>query len=194
LRGAAGGSGQLTREKPVDQLRADWPILLVAGGLTAAAILAAPLGLFHAQSDGRELDVDGVEYYVNFGDQIALLGYTASSDALEPGDTLEITFYWRAERPLEIGYQVFVHLLDVAGEPVAQSDKLNPGEFPTRRWPVDRYVPDTHRLKVPADLPLGEYTVATGLWVQSEGWRLPVFDEGGQPVGDRADLFVLRVK
>lgn len=174
--------------------RADWPIIAAAGLITAAAILLQPLGLFHNESQGQALDIPATPHYANFGDQIALLGYNASAEALSPGETLEVTLYWKALRQLDIEYQVFVHVLDGAGNLVAQSDKINPGEFPTHRWPTDRYVPDTHRLVLPADLPPGDYTVATGLWVQGEGWRLAVFDEAGEPVADRADLFTLEVR
>jgi hypothetical protein len=174
--------------------RDDRPILITVGLLTAAAILLEPLGLFHNQSVGRDLDIDAVEHYVNFGDQIALLGYSSPAETVEAGGVLDLTLYWGAQRLLDIDYQVFVHLLDAGGNLVAQSDKLNPGDFPTRRWPADRYVPDAHRLELPADLPPGDYTVTTGMWVQSEGWRLPVFDDDGQAAGDRAELFQVRIE
>ena len=45
-----------------------------------------------------------------------------------------------------------------------------------------------------SDLPPGQYTVAAGLWVQAEGWRLPVFDEDGAAVGDTKLLFTLEVE
>ncbi len=198
--GEQGSRGERAKGQPVVSLearpmwRADRPIILGVALLTAAAILLEPLGLFHYQSQGPELAIPAEEKNVNFGDQIALLGYNASGDSFAPGDTLDLTLYWQALRKLDIDYQVFVHLLDSEGNLVAQSDKLNPGEFPTRRWPLDRYVPDEHRLTLPADLPPGEYTVATGLWVQGDGWRLPVFDAAGQPTGDRADLFPIEVK
>jgi hypothetical protein len=175
-------------------VRSDWPILLAVGGLTALAILIEPLGLFHANSRGRELDIPATESYVNFGDQIDLIGFDASHQEAAPGEPIDLTLYWRAARDLDIAYQVFVHILDESGEPVAQSDKLNPGEFPTHRWPLDKYVPDGHSITLPSDLPPGEYQVAVGLWVQGEGWRLPVFDEQGTAVDDRAVLFNLRVE
>jgi hypothetical protein len=185
---------ELAPRQAADRFRSDWPILLVVGGISAAAILAEPLGLFHADSQGRELDIVGVEHYTNFGDQIELIGYTVSNETAAPGDTLDLTLYWRAARQLDIDYQVFVHLLDASGTLVAQSDKLNPGEFPTHRWPLDKYVPDAHQLTLPPDLPPGDYTLAAGLWVQGEGWRLPVFDENDNQVDDRAILFTLRVE
>jgi hypothetical protein len=46
---------------------------------------------------------------------------------------------------------------------VTQSDKLNPGDFPTRKWPVDRYVRDRHTLTLPSDLAAGDYQLTVGL-------------------------------
>lgn len=194
----------LWRSRPAEELAAGWdkrasfrddgPVVLVAGIVTAGALLLQPLEMFHYDSQGGNLALPAVEQRVNFGDQIALLGYNEATGSIRPGDSFDLTLYWQAMRPLEIDYQVFVHVLNSDGELMAQSDKLNPGEFPTRRWPVDKYVPDTHRLVLPADLPPGTYQVATGLWVQSAGWRLPVFDTSGQPVGDRATLFSLQVE
>ncbi len=175
-------------------LRADWPIVALVGAITLGAILLEPLGLFHHHSRDGLLDVPATPRAANFGDQIALLGYQIDSESAAPGETLTLTLFWQAERPLDIEYQVFVHVLGDDGLPVAQSDKINPGEFPTHRWPTDRYVPDTHRLTLPADLPPGNYRVVTGLWVQSEGWRLPVFDAGGATIGDAAPLFTLEVR
>jgi hypothetical protein len=97
---------------------------------------------------------------------------------------------------LEINDQVFVHLQAEDGTLVAQSDKLNPGDFPTRRWPVDKYVRDEHVLAIPAGLPPGVYRLSAGLWVVSEGWRLPLLDESGLQVGDHytAESWLLEMK
>ncbi len=184
-------------ERPLnwrDQMRGDRPVIAVVGGLTAVALLLQPLGLFHKASEGRHLDVDAREHYANFGDQIAMLGHTEISETVSPGDAIEFTVFWKALRQLDIGYQSFVHVLDSQGNLVAQSDKLNPGDFPTYRWPTDKYVPDTHRIELPENLPPGTYRVAAGLWVQSDGWRLPVIDENGQTVDDTFELFELRVE
>lgn len=174
-------------------LRSDWPALVTVSGLTTLALLAGPLGLFHNQSQGLNLDVPAVESYYNFGDQIGLLGHSAAPGQVMPGDVLDLTLYWKAQRQLPIDYQSFVHVLNEAGELVAQADKLNPGEFPTRRWPLEKYVPDRYSVQLPSDLPPGEYLVTAGMWVQSDGWRLPVFDDAGRPVADRANLFTFRI-
>ena len=69
------------------------------------------------------------------------MGYDVSNTSVKPGDTVYLTLYWKAQDELDINYQAFVHVFGPDGL-VAQSDKLNPGEFPTRRWPLDKYVRD----------------------------------------------------
>lgn len=172
----------------------DWPVLAVVGGFSLAVIFLEPLGLFHNSSGNFVLDIPATVHYANFGDQVALLGFDDNAGEVTPGGVIDITLFWQALRSLDVDYQVFVHLLDENGVLQSQSDKLNPGEYPARRWPLDRYVPDHHRLAIPENLPPGVYTVVTGLWVQSEGWRLPVFGDGDQQIGDYEPLFTLVVK
>ena len=102
-----------------------------------------------------------------------------------------MTLYWKALNPIDINYQVFVHLLDGRGNLVAQSDKLNPGDFPTKRWPLDKYIRDEHDLTIPEEITDGVYKLSVGLWVAGEGWRLPLIDESGIQVGDS---FILPVE
>jgi hypothetical protein len=177
-----------------DMWRCDWPVLAVVLALTLAHVVLEPLGLFHDDSSAYTAEPAGVDTYANLGDQIALIGYDRPATTLKPGDELPLTFYWQALQPLTIDYQVFAHVLGPDGRLVAQSDRLNPGDFPTHRWPTAEYVIDPHRLQLPADLPPGSYTVSVGLWVQSEGWRLPLFDANGRQVGDNVALFTLRVE
>jgi hypothetical protein len=61
-------------------------------------------------------------------------------------------------------------------------------------WPTDRYVPDQHRVLLSPHTPPGLYTVAAGLWVQAEGWRLPLFNDSGVQIGDYEPLFTVEVK
>jgi hypothetical protein len=168
----------------------DKVVIVAVLGVTAVTLLLLnPLGWLHAQSTGFVAKPANEDTFADFGDQIVLIGYDAPRKRVQAGDTLPLTLYWKAKYELEINYQVFVHILDARGHLVAQSDRLNPGEFPTRRWPLDKYVRDRHEIQLPADLPPGSYTVSTGMWVQSEGWRLPLFNEAEQQIGDSFQLF-----
>ena len=174
-----------------DEAFRDWPILLVVLAITTITILfLEPMGVLHHDSSGRTAEPAQVPVYADFGEQLALLGFDVSDTMAEAGDTIHLTLYWKAQEELNINYQVFIHLLGPDGL-VAQSDKLNPGDFPTRRWPDDKYVRDEHQIVLPHDLQPGQYEVAVGAWVQSDGWRLPLLSEQGQQVGDRFALFTL---
>ena len=168
----------------------DWLALGTVLGITAVTLLILePTGILHYHSQNYIAEPAQHQLLANFDDQIALIGYDASPETVRPGDTLNIDLYWQAQRPLDINYQNFLHILTPEGVLVAQSDHLNPGEFPTRRWPMDKYVRDEHVVVLPEDLPAGEYLVKVGLWVQSEGWRLPLFDESGQQIDDGQVLY-----
>ncbi len=172
----------------------DGPILVTVLALFALFVFfLEPSAVLHYNSSGRVAEPAGQAAYADFGEQIALLGFDIQPQTAEAGRPLDLSLYWKAQSPLPINYQVFVHLLGPDGL-VAQSDKINPGEFPTRRWPLDKYVRDDHRLELPADLAPGIYTLAAGVWVQNEGWRLPLLDEQGRQIGDSYPLLTIEVQ
>ena len=70
-----------------------------------------PAGVLHYNSSGRTAEPAQVPVYADFGEQVALLGYDVSSTTAGPGDNIYLTLYWKAQQPLEINYQVFVHVL-----------------------------------------------------------------------------------
>ena len=138
----------------------------------------------HHNSNGLRVEPAQNSVFADFGEQLALLGYDISQENPKPGETIYLTLYWKAQEILGINYQVFVHVLGPDGL-VAQSDKLNPGDFPTKRWPVDKYVRDEYAITIPNNLQPGIYEIAVGAWVQADGWRLPLLDEQGVQVSDR---------
>jgi hypothetical protein len=168
-------------------------VLAVALCLTAVTLLLQPLNLLHYNSADYRAEPAQQRTWADFGEQIALIAYDLSAKSARPGEVVTVTLYWQAQRPLDINYQSFLHVLAPDGFLVAQSDHLNPGDFPTRRWPTDKYVRDVHTFTLPPDLPPGDYAIKTGLWVQTEGWRLPLLDASGQQIGDSHPLFTLPV-
>ena len=175
--------------------RVEWRLLGVTVGVTAVAVLLLhPAGWLHMNSTGQVVEAADVSLVADFGEQIALLGYDTDKTTAGPNEFLAMTLYWKAQQELDINYQSFVHVLRPDGTLLMQSDHLNPGDFPTRRWPLNKYVRDEHLLRIPADAPPGSYTVAAGLWVQAEGWRLPHLDDTGAQIGDNVALFTLTIE
>ena len=144
--------------------------------------LADPLGWFRVRSTGNEVIVAEHTVHYRVGEHVALIGYDWQPAG--PGKTANLTLYWKAIEPVPVNYQVYVHLRDPTGAVAAQSDRLNPGDYPARQWPLDKYVRDEHRMLIPEGLPPGEYDLVVGLWLMAEGERLPVADRAGNLLGD----------
>jgi hypothetical protein len=173
-----------------------WPALGISMILLAVFVLfIEPSAVMRYDSKEFNAQPAETDVYADFGEQIALIGYDFNPEVTYRGDQVDITLYWKALNSIDINYQVFVHLLDEEGQIIAQSDKLNPGDFPTRRWPLDKYVRDEHSFVIPDWTPDGEYAISVGLWAAAEGWRLPLLDVTGEQVNDNymlSDRVVLR--
>jgi hypothetical protein len=114
-----------------------------------------------------------------FGGEIALVGYDIADAAPSPGDVLALRLYWQAvERP-SANVSLFVHLLSV-GEtvPVAQFDgtPVNAKRLPLTWGDPDEVLLGEAAIALPADLPLGAYTLALGLYDFTTGARLTLVD------------------
>lgn len=125
----------------------------------------------------------------NFADQIMLAGYE-----FEPTDDthlVPLTLYWQARRPIEINYTVFLHVLNSAGQLVAQVDSPpQQGRYPTGWWDTHEIVADTHILELSNDLPPGTYRVLVGLYELETGKRLTLVETGK----DSQELPPLRIQ
>ena len=135
---------------------------------------------------------------LTFGGQIEYLGYDLSRDgspgrpaplSVRPGETIWLTLYFRALRPVEGEYRVFNHLLDEADRLRGQHDGVPvSGRHPTPAWRAGELVMDRHQIPVAPDAPPGSYRIRTGYYDPSSGRRLPVADEAGRPIGDAVTI------
>lgn len=120
---------------------------------------------------------------------------------------LGVSLVWQALAPIETNLSVFVHLVDAAGNTVAQSDGWpDCGRAPSSGWGRDEagaymadstaFVYDQHRLLLPAEgLPPGEYRVRAGLYQAETGQRLParpMADPMAEPF-DAIELWSFRI-
>lgn len=105
---------------------------------------------------------------------IRLQGYAMTPET-HPGQELLLALHWESLRPVDYNYQVFVHLLDVNDEKLAQRDG-QPVLWlrPTSTWQPGEEIVDRYALLLPDDLPIGSYTIAVGLYDPVSGLRLPV--------------------
>ena len=111
----------------------------------------------------------------NFGNEIALRGYSTDLEGIE----LAVTLWWQALQAPGADYSVFVHLLNAEGETIAQHDgQPQNGAYPASVWDAGEIVADTHILALPSDLPPGTHSLQIGLYLLETGARLPVMGKG----------------
>ncbi|HQH37191.1 MAG TPA: 6-pyruvoyl-tetrahydropterin synthase-related protein [Anaerolineae bacterium] len=171
-----------------DKATLTWMAVCLGCGILLKGLVFDPAGWFHYTSPLGEVRAAQYRQKADFGGEIALLGFDLSSTHLEPGDILDVSLYWNAERPMTETYQSFVHLVYPEGQIWTQSDHLNPAGFPTNLWPTDRYIKDSHRLILPSDLPAGEYAISVGIYTLRNNRRLPVCQADA---GARVDNVIL---
>ncbi len=117
---------------------------------------------------------------IQFAEAIALAGVS-----VEPGGaTLALHLDWQAIQRPEVDATLFVHVVNQAGETVAQFDgRPRNGAYPTNIWDAGEVVPDEIAIPLPADLPAGRYRVYIGWYTLPDVARLTA-TLGGEPVAD----------
>jgi 4-amino-4-deoxy-L-arabinose transferase-like glycosyltransferase len=138
---------------------------------------------------------------VNFADAAWLRGYQVTGPVAHPGQQVEVTLSWQAQRPIPLDADVFVHLEDTPDtgndSPAvwAQSNGTpGCGQRPTSGWEAGETIKDTHLLTIPLETPPGNYRLKIGLYLPAEARRAPVVDEAGQPVTDAVTLATLTIE
>jgi len=144
----------------------------------------------------------------DFEAQIALIGATANgvhhanplpTITVKQGESIGVWLNWLAQQQVDESYTVFVHLIDGNNQLHAQQD-YTPlgGAFPTQlwipKWIAGQIVNDPYQIKVPDDLPPGEYFIETGLYGMTSQRRVPIVGRDGNLAGDRVILFKVNVQ
>jgi 4-amino-4-deoxy-L-arabinose transferase-like glycosyltransferase len=119
---------------------------------------------------------------VDFGHQMAFLGYELATAEARPGDQIAVLTYWRVLSPVDPPLAaVFVHLLDSHSQVRGQYDGLG-ARSPD--WQPGDVIVQLHRFQVAPDAPPGRYWLEVGAYTWVNWERLPVY-EGDVAVGDR---------
>jgi hypothetical protein len=128
------------------------------------------------------------------GDTIELAGYDLPARPWRRNDIIPLTLFWQSEAPIREDYNVFVHLLDEAGQIVAQTDSAPAGGArPTSSWGEGEMIVDRHGLMLGNDFALGAYELRVGMYLPATGERLPAHGADGNPLGDSLLLDKLKV-
>jgi hypothetical protein len=114
---------------------------------------------------------------VRFGGYVHLLGYELSRDELSRVQPLAVTVYWQAMAPVETSYTSFSHLVGPDGEIWGQQDGIPlGGARPTTSWVPGEVIVDRYEIPLSVGAPVGDYTLAVGLYDLQTMKRLPAMD------------------
>jgi hypothetical protein len=114
-----------------------------------------------------------------FGEGVYLLDSDIRPPA-QPGQPFEITADWTTAAPLDANYTIFAHLVDAAGQIIAQQDQQPlGGRYPTTVWQPGEVVSDTISIAAPAEASGTEICLRLGMYDLRSLERLPRSDAGG---------------
>ena len=129
------------------------------------------------------------EMDVAFEGGLHLVGYELSSTKLKPGQTANLTLYWRLESPTPWPYRASVTAYTTGGECVIPSvESFLMRRYPTVFWPSGRVVKERYRLPT---LTEAEQVVAPlSVFVFRGADKLPVprLDNDGSPGENRVEI------
>ncbi|MFO7169417.1 MAG: hypothetical protein DIU80_015440, partial [Chloroflexota bacterium] len=106
-----------------------------------------------------------------FAEAVRLRQIATEPAELRPGDAVRIEAEWSAEEPVGRQLLVFVHMLDAAGQVVAQFDGP-PAPLGTDAWQPGGVQRGRMAVLVPPGTPGGVYRLVTGLYDPATGERL----------------------
>lgn len=116
-----------------------------------------------------------------FGERIKLEGYRMVPSAPKKGDTVKITWYWSAQKPINEDYQIFVHGDAVTGTARRMHGDHFPakGKYPTDVWMENEIIVDEFTMKISGDYGASKLAIYTGLY--KGNYRVPLTGKGLVP-------------
>jgi hypothetical protein len=163
----------------------DGPRLTTEGGTDA-------LQLASIEVRPRDGDVPN-PMQLSFGDKVALVGYSLDQRVVRPGEKIDLTLYWLALNPMEVNYEVFVHVLGAENQIWGRSNSpLTDRAVCTNRWEPGVQVKEEREITVSDDTPVGFYDLELGLEAPHSG-RVKILNEDGRPIANRKLLTKIRV-
>lgn len=187
----------------VNQLYAEKLFTTLAGEIREGRLCPLGAGRGVVAATGAPLAEERL-LSVRFGPHIRFLGYTAGLVENQP---LRLTLGWQALEEINTSYTVVLELVDSTGKVWFQQKSLPcQGDCLTVFWPAGLIAPpgseivywpedskllpftlealpyqgelrDRHELRLPAELPAGDYRLLMGLYDAETGEFLPALDE-----------------
>jgi hypothetical protein len=131
---------------------------------------------------------------LRFEHGLTLSGFIVGPRRVQPGETVDLTAYWRADGPLPDDYTFFAQIVGPDTTRYAAADVAPP--VPTSQWVKGEPYSWPMTLTVDPAAPSGTYPLIVGLYVQTANGgfeRLQQVTEDGRLTDDFAILTQIRV-
>jgi Carbohydrate family 9 binding domain-like len=124
-------------------------------------------------ADAKKLDI-------NFENKVRLVGYKFEPELAKPGESVKLTYYWKAEDTVEDGWLLFTHLRDDVSDKSDNMDwsgplrenKNNKQILGPDRWEKGKVYADEQPYKMPDWVTGPELTVMVGVWKNDARLRI----------------------
>ena len=104
-----------------------------------------------------------------FGDELELLGYDIDRPAVQAGEGVHLTLFWRSLKEMSQPYAVLLQLVDGGGEVVTEETFPIANEtYPTTRWQAGEVARTQHYFPVPAETSAGRHRLQLAV-IDQEG-------------------------
>lgn len=118
-------------------------------------------------------------------DEFEVLGYDPPEWQVERGDTIQMTFYYRVDGPVDEDLMFFVSLRDTSGGEFhdfhAHHYPVN-GTHRTHQWRSGQLIRDAVEIVVPGNVPTGDWTLSFSVR-DSATWQPRAFESDDHEVG-----------
>lgn len=118
---------------------------------------------------------------INFDGKVTLVAAKLSQQGtVRPGSQVKVTMYWRADKKVEPGWNLFTHVLDGSGERILNIDNVGP----LREWKGDKQVMspsawepgkvyvDEQEFTVPQTVRTEKVQFTTGIWRENDRMKI----------------------
>jgi hypothetical protein len=102
---------------------------------------------------------------VNLGNELELVGYDLRPRQVQAGETIDLTLYWQARKPLSVDYTFFAQILNNQ-----DTTRWAGADIPadTASWPVGQVQEVTFPLPLNEEAPAGVYPLIIGVYTRTE--------------------------
>ncbi len=120
---------------------------------------------------------------VQFEAGLALAGWSLPEQRWQPGQTIPVKLWWRADSRPRVDYKMSLKLWTAAAQLAAQGQDTWPVGtlYRATAWPIGEIVYQADQITLPAGLPPGQYWLNVELYHPDTGLPLPRLD-GADPV------------